>query len=97
MKKIVFIIIFICLTSFYCFSADNTTTNYGFIIPEKDTVNWLAKLSNDIVSIDAILYEVSSDVNAITNDRTMVIGGIVGRMKLVSDDGTSCYILLYGK
>ncbi len=41
--------------------SDQTTTNYGFIIPSEASRDWIDKLSNDIVSMDNILYMLSRD------------------------------------
>ena len=75
--------------------ASQWTATYNLEIPARGSTDVHATLSNDFISIDTILTILSNDTAAITDDTTTTVGGAVGRFKLVSDDGTSCYIQVY--
>jgi len=101
MKIFIGLIIFLVFIYSFAYPADNVTEHYRMLIPEQGSVNWLAKISNDIVSIDAVMNMMSEDL-ALTSTKIIVsrdgvstVGGAVGRISVVSADGTSSFILLY--
>lgn len=81
--------------------ASELTTNYNLEIPSSGQRDWLSLISKDIISIDTVMGIISADLGAtstkilISRDTNTTVGGAVGRCKVVSADGTSCYILLY--
>lgn len=101
MKKILFILLFSFLLFNFVKAGDYTTTNYKLIVPEEGSRDWSEKLSNDIISIDNVLKMVSNDFGAtstksiISRDHITTVGGAVGRIKLISADGSACFIPIY--
>ena len=94
MKKLFFGII-ISLFIFSAVYAQDFTTTYSLETPSTGTRNWTSVFSADMISIDRVLTIISTDVNSTTDDAITTVGSAVGRFKLVSSDGTSCYILVY--
>ena len=61
MRKIILalIILLFCQTAY----ADQYTTNYRFGIPSSASRDWLAIISNDIISMDILFKQLSDDIN----------------------------------
>ena len=91
----------ITLFLFSCAYASQFTINYGFEIPSILSRDWLPAISQDIISIDAIIKAISDDLGTasekiiISNDGVKIIGGVVGRIRIISQDGNPSYILIY--
>lgn len=67
-----------------CF-ASQTTVNYNLVIPAEGDVDWISYLSNDIISIDAILADISGDsssVGIISSD----VGDLKNKQLIISSD-----------
>ena len=99
MKKFVFIIGFILLLS--CAYASQFTTKFGFEIPSAMSRDWLPAISQDIISFDTIFNMISNDLGTssekiiISNDAVTSVGGCVGRIRIISQDGTAAFIQIY--
>lgn len=96
------IIVIILLFSFNVYAADNYTSHYRLITPSVDDKDWNARLSRDMITIDSVTYHnsrdiaiISADIGDITDDAVGTVGGVVGRMRFISDDGTACFVLIY--
>ena len=86
MKKL-FIFLVSLLLATNAYAADYVTTNYRLIVPEVGSRDWSEKISNDIITIDDLLYHVSNDVNnlpAITTSMD-IISTDVNILKISAD------------
>lgn len=101
MKKILLTAVFLFFLIRFVSSADYETTNYKLIVPEEGSRDWSVKISNDIISIDNIMKAMSNDLGTtstkiiVSRDAVTTVGDAVGRIKLISADGSACYIPVY--
>jgi uncharacterized ion transporter superfamily protein YfcC len=100
-KRVIFaLILSFIATSLY---AAQFTTNYNLEIPSIGTRDWQSVISKDIISIDTTIGIISSDLGStstkiiISRDNITALGGQVGRIMLISADGTNCFIPVYAK
>lgn len=100
MKKLLFAFILLLFIATSLF-AGQLTTNYNLEIPSIGDRDWQPIISKDIISIDTVIGLISSDLGLtstkiiISRDATTNVGGTVGRCKVISSDGSSCFVLLY--
>ena len=80
-KKILIclLIVGVCATGY---AADFVTTNYKLIVPEFNSRDWGEKLSNDIITIDALMWGISTDLTIISSD----ISAISNTVTILSND-----------
>ena len=99
MIKKIFLLAMITMLAVPAFASDYFTARYNLCIPEEGSRNWTSKVSNDVISIDSVMALMSDDINNMTADGTSTVGNVVGRIKLVTEDGAgtpgNCYILIY--
>lgn len=81
MKKL-FIGLLILLISTTAFGADYVTNNYKLIVPEEGSRGWTAKISNDIVTIDEVMWMTSKDAGVISRDVQAISNTVV----IISND-----------
>jgi len=98
--KIIIISLVLLLTASFIYAAQ-TTTNYNMVIPAVGDRGWISYLSEDIISIDSIMNMMSVDLGTsskkvkISDDHVTTTGGLVGRFRVISDDGSVCFIRVY--
>ena len=68
MVKKILACLLIVMLSYGCYAADYVTTNYKLIVPETGTRDWTEKVSNDLITIDSILWGISTDMTIISSD-----------------------------
>ncbi len=78
MKKtlIIILLLFVCGN---VYATDYFTSRYNLRVPEEGTRNWASKISQDIISIDNVLYMVSQD-------SAFVDGGTIITLRTVTDN-----------
>ena len=107
MKSFLLIIIIICCIYLffitYIFAADlNFTGNtYRLGVPDKNYENWHTPVNANFTTIDNVMTIVSNDMSStstkvlISRDAVTTVGGQVGRIRVISADGTASYIRIY--
>ena len=98
-----FIIFFLLLFATYVFAADlNFTGNtYRLGIPDKNYENYHTPLNANFTTIDNVMTILSNDMSStstkilISRDSVTTLGGQVGRIRVISADGSASYIPIY--
>ena len=82
MFKRILSVILIVLICAVAYGADFVTTNYALIVPEFNSRDWGEKLSNDIITIDAIMWSMSQDISIISTD----MSDLTEKVEIISRD-----------